>query len=409
MAPSRNSSRRTFLQTSATLSAFGLAGCLGNLGGGGSDVVRIGSPIPNSGPLALFGQINQQGYEFAREKLGGEILGNEFEIIVRDTKSEPSTGVRVTRELVEEENVDALIGITSSAVGINTVQYIKDEGQIPLITSQFATNAAREVPKFCNRYTFFPWPSFRQMVLANDRFIDEELPNHVDGDIDTSQMYIVAMDFEAGQSARDVITEKAEERGATIEGSTMVPLDVSDWSTYLPGPQNAESDIITGFIPGQQAVSFINQASNFGLFEEKTIAFLGDTTSPIVLAATGDNADGMFSTHWWDPNRDTALNNEFLQWMGDNIDDLPPNEAHASAYNQLASLAQAMEAAGSTDTDDVINELEGMTFDSPMGELSYRAEDHQTRLNFIGDVVEGGGLSTLVQYPDVIGPARCNV
>lgn len=409
MISSSNSSRRTFLKTSATLSTVGLAGCLGNITGSGSDTVRIGSPIPNSGALALFGQINQQGYEFAREKLGGEILGNEFEIVVRDTKSEPSTGVRVTRELVEEEEVDALMGITSSAVGINTVQYIKDDGQVPLITSQFATNAAREVPKFCNQYTFFPWPSFRQMVLANDRFISEELPGHVDGDIDTSQMYIVAMDFEAGQSARDVITEMAEERGATIEGSTMVPLDVSDWSTYLPDPQNAESDIITGFIPGQQAVSFIKQASNFGLTEDKTLAFLGDTTSPIVLAPAGEAANGMFSTHWWDPNRDTELNNEYLQWHGENVEKLPPNEAHASAFNQLWSLAQAIEAAGSTNTDDVISELEGLEFESPMGQLSYRAEDHQTRLNFIGDVVEGGSLTTLIEYEDVIGPAKCNV
>lgn len=388
---------------------MGLAGCLGSIGGAGSDTVKIGAAVPNSGPLALFGQINEQGYEFAREQLGGEILGSEFELVVRDTQTKPSTGLQRIRELVEQENVDALIGVTSSAVGINAIQYVKNEAQIPWITSQVGTNAAREESKFCNRYTFFPWPSFRQMYLANDRMITEVIPNEVDGDVDTDQVWIVAMDFEAGQSARDIITQKVEERGGTVEGATMVPMSVSDWSTYLPEPMNADSDVVTGFIPGSQAVGFINQASNFGLTEEKTLAFAGDTTSPIVLGAVGDAADGMFSTHWWDPNRESELNSTFKQWMNENVEDLPPNEAHANAFNQLYSLAQGMEEAGSSNPDDVIGALEGMSYTSPMGELTYRAEDHQTQLNFIADVAEGGSLTTLEQYPDVIGEAFCSV
>lgn len=397
------SRRRTFLKTTGALSAVGLAGCLGSLGGGGSDTVRIGAAVPNSGALALFGQINQQGYEFAREQLGGEILGSEFELVVRDTQTNPSTGVQRIRELVEQEEVDALIGVTSSAVGINAIQYIKNDAQIPWITSQVGTNAAREESQFCNPYTFFPWPSFRQMYLANDRLITEEIP-----DVNSEQVYIVAMDFEAGQSARDMITQRVEARGGSVEGATMVPMSVSDWSTYLPEPSNAESDVITGFIPGAQAVGFINQASNFGLTDEKTLAFAGDTTSPIVLDAVGDAANGMYSSHWYDPNRDTELNNTFIDWMGENSD-LPPNEAHANGFNQLYSLAQGMEEAGSTNPDDVVSALEGMSYNSPMGELTYRAEDHQTELNFIADVVEGGSLTTLERYPDVIGEAFCSL
>lgn len=408
MSYNGGTNRRRFLKGSAGIAAAGIAGCIG--GGGGEDTVRIGAPVPTSGSLALFGQINQQGYEFARERLDGEILGGEFELVVRDTQTEPSTGVQVTRELVEDDNVDALVGVTSSAVGINVIDYIQRDGQVPWIASQVSTLAARENPDFCNRFSFYPWPSFRQMVIANDQFIVDDLPDQVDGSVDVDQVYIVAMDFEAGQSARDVITEAVEARGGSVEGVTMVPMTVDDWSTYFPDVENAESDIVTGFIPGEQAISFINQAAEFGIIDQKTLALLGDTTSPIALAAVGDAANGMFSTHWYDPNRETPLNQEFIQWMDENDDvNLPPNEAHASAFNQLYSLGLAMDEAGSTETDAVIDALEGLTFDSPMGELSYRESDHQTRLNFIGDVVEGGSLTTLTQYPDVIGEAFCSV
>ena len=72
------------------------------------------------------------------------------------------------------------------------------------------------------------------------------------------------------------------------------------------------------------------------------------------------------------------------------------------------SLVQGMEEAGTTAPGDVISAMEGMTFDSPFGELTYRGSDHQTEQNFFGFAIEDGWYSSLSEYPDVIGQAQCS-
>lgn len=396
-----SSSRRTFLKTVGAGGTVALAGCASLRGS--NSTTKIGALLSLSGSLALYGQENERGYEFARQQFDDEILGEEFELIVEDTQTDPSTALQRARKLVNEDRVDALIGVTNSAAGLNVDQFLRNEADVPFIASQVATPVARESSENCNDQVFYPWPSFRQMNLANVEFITNELENAVEGDLDTSRAHFVGSDYEAGQSARDMFEDLYP---GEMTGTTMTPQGTTDFSSYFSEIENADADLITGFMPGQSAVQMVSQAEDYGLQEEKTMCFLGDTTSPLLLGQMGAAANGWFGTHWYDETRDTDLNNQFKSWYSSNYD-LPPNEAAANGYNQLYSLATAMNEAGSTEPGDVISELEGMSYESPMGELTYRASDHQTELNFIGYEVQDTSRNVVANYPDVIGEAYC--
>lgn len=124
--------RRTFLKTTgAGASATALAGCLG--GDDGNDVFRVGALYPLSGPVAETGQlirdfvrhavtvVNESHEDLAPLVLAeGEGLPNhgnmEVEAIFSDHRGEPDQGRAEAERLIQEENVDMLVGGYHSSV-----------------------------------------------------------------------------------------------------------------------------------------------------------------------------------------------------------------------------------------------------------------------------------------------------
>lgn len=57
--------------------------------------------------------------------------------------------------------------------------------------------------------------------------------------------------------------------------------------------------------------------------------------------------------------------------------DSPPDFFTAGGMAAGIAVVEAIKAAGGTDTEDLIAAMEGMTWDTPKGPMTFRAEDHQ--------------------------------
>src|SRR5262249_54099327 len=79
--------------------------------------IKVGMPIPLSGPAALFGDPASKGAQMYVDELNakGGVLGRKIELIIRDSKADANEAVRVARELILKENVDFLVGTLTSA------------------------------------------------------------------------------------------------------------------------------------------------------------------------------------------------------------------------------------------------------------------------------------------------------
>jgi len=408
--------RRTFLKAAGLAGITSSAGCIGGLGGGGSDSVKIGAVMALSGPFARTGEENRRGLDVAEEYLGGEIAGSEFELIVEDGESTPEGSISAARTLVEDEDVDAIIGPVSSGNSIAVMQYIKENGQVPHLMTTASSVEARENPENCNEYGFFIWPSNRHLAPTGTQFI-QELPNHVDRDIDTSRVHYVSQDYSLGQNGLELVRESMNEIGGEVTGSTLVPLGETDWSSYISEISNSEADVVTGVLTWGAAAQLIPQANSFGLNEEKVMMFNSGKPIGQFAASTMPNEvtkPGWFGTHFYNPELDTEVNNEFKSLYNELDSNLLPNSTAGASFELMRALASAVEAAGGTSPDDIITELEGLEWDSVFGPISFREEDHQAALNFVGGRrVEGGNDGTqvevLAEYGDVIPDARCSL
>ena len=55
----------------------------------------------------------------------------------------------------------------------------------------------------------------------------------------------------------------------------------------------------------------------------------------------------------------------------------PPDFFTAGGFAAASAVVAALQKAGSTDTEKLIAAMEGMTFDTPKGKMTFRKEDHQ--------------------------------
>ena len=96
--------------------------------------IKVGMPMPLSGPPALFGEPASKGAMMFVEEINakGGVLGRKLELLVRDSKADANEAVRQARELILKDNVDFLVGTLTSAEG-PAVSVVAKENKIVFI------------------------------------------------------------------------------------------------------------------------------------------------------------------------------------------------------------------------------------------------------------------------------------
>src|SRR5437867_12292259 len=96
--------------------------------------IKMGMPMPLSGPPDLFGEPATKGAMMFVEEINakGGVLGRKLELLVRDSKADANEAVRQARELILKDNVEFLVGTLTSAEG-PAVSVVAKENKIVFI------------------------------------------------------------------------------------------------------------------------------------------------------------------------------------------------------------------------------------------------------------------------------------
>ncbi len=98
------------------------------------DPILVGGLFAESGPAAFVGTPSRLVAEMTVKKINdaGGILGRPIKLVIHDTESNPDVALRMARQLVEAENVLAIIGPTSTGEGLAVKKYT-EEKKVPTI------------------------------------------------------------------------------------------------------------------------------------------------------------------------------------------------------------------------------------------------------------------------------------
>jgi len=337
--------RRSFL-TIATTSAATLA-FPAIVRSQGKEPVRIGFPLPLTGPFAAIASDMKQGAELAIDELNGKggILGRKVELFVRDDQLKPQVGAQRTQELIEKEKCQFIVGGLAAHVQMAINEQTKKAKVLFISTSQSDEITAKPD---ASPITFHEAlnPTITSRVVG--KWVMENLGK---------KWWIVYADYAWGKQNNAVLSETNKKHGGTILGSTPYPLGSAEFSAHLPKIQAAKPEVLVSVTPGADNIAFLKQVKSFGMQNQMKIA---QPLHWISVAKQGgpelyqDIYAGI--NFYWELADSIPEAKKYVEGFQKKFG-TPPGDYGVYAYSAIMEVARGSELAKTTDADKVADAL----------------------------------------------------
>jgi branched-chain amino acid transport system substrate-binding protein len=360
--------------------------------------VKVGFVYIMSGPFSAYGQFAKKGAELAVDEINaaGGINGHQVEAYFEDSTGKPDVAIRVLRKLVFQEKVDFLIGLDSSGVA-NTVVPSIPQMKTPLIITHAATPDV--TGKVCNRYVFRISVNLPQNVKAAAMLAAAT---------DAKTWTTIGPDYAFGHQSWEYFEKYLKELKPEMAflpkaDVAFPPFKTTDFNPYINKIMQSGADGVLVSLWGGNLIDFVRQGQEMGFFDGKRQVLMTLGAATEVLSALGDKMpEGLWvGTRYWFLANSSQRNQDFVKAYFDRFNEYPSYNAHG-AYGALYTYKAAAEKAGSVDKEKVIDALEGLTVELPVGEITIRPEDHQA----LSDV-SWGQTAAHANYPiRILNPVK---
>jgi len=313
--------------------------------GHAATAATIGIMAPLSGPIAVVGQDQVDGFMLAVEQLGGKLGGQPATVLKEDDQLKPEIGGQIVRKFIDKDKVDAIVGLSFSNVMMASMPRIAESGTVAIATNAGPSPVAGSG---CKSNVF-------STAWQNDGAA--EAMGKYAQDKGVKKVYLMAPNYQAG---KDMLTGFKRYFKGQIVDEVYTQVNQPDYSAELAQLQAAKPDAVFVFYPGGMGVNFVKQMAQAGLMA-KIPLYSVFTVDGTTLPALRDAAVGSISGAMWDAALDTPENKKFVADFEAKYK-RTPSEYAATAYDAASilnialakakpgdskSLATAVKAAGS--------------------------------------------------------------
>jgi len=327
--------------------------------------IILGHLIPRTGFLGPIGEYGVMAIDLAVEEINaaGGIKGRYIELVKEDSIN-PQTATTKAERMFERDNVVAIIGEISSASALTISQAAQRVNRIFINTG---ANSDTLRGQDCKRTMFHTESQNTIYVNAEGEYLLSQ--NMVKG----KSWFALSADYVFGHDLRKAALSFLDRNGGRTVGDDLIPVDASDFSSYLLKIRTAKPDLVALNLAGTQITNFCKQFGEFGL--DIPIGGFGYDTV-LAWAAGPGNFQGTWPTVWTHQVQ-TDGSQAFVQRFMKKYNKMPENQAW-SDYVAVHILAQAIAETGGTDTDTLIDFLEsGAEFDILKHRKGHFNKDHQ--------------------------------
>lgn len=379
--------RRTFITCAAAALAAPLFA--------GAPVLAADAPIKvgevNSYTrLPAFTEPYRNGWQLALEEINaaGGIKGRKIEVISRDDAGKPGNAVKIAEELVSSDGVVMLFGTFFSHIGLAVTDFAKQR-KVLFIASEPLSDAI--VWSKGNRYTYRLRPSTHMQAAMLAEMAAK---------LDAKRWATVAPNYAYGTDAVAAFKSELKKRKPEVEfvDEQWPTLFKMDGGSTVRAIERAKPDAIYNVTFGSDLAKFVREGSIRGLFDGREVVSLL-TGEPEYLDPLGGEAPvGWIVTGypWYDittPEHQAYVEAYKAKW-GES-----PKTGSLVGYNSMLAVAEVLRKAKSTDTEDLLAAMDGLTFGSPSGSITFRASDHQSTMGaWVGRTGLKDGKGVMVEW-----------
>src|SRR5467141_2502601 len=334
---------------SGLLAAVALGGLL-FAGPASAQGVKIGILNDQSGVYADYGgRWSFEAAKMAVEDFGGSVLDHKIEVISADHQNKPDLATSIARRWYEVEGVDMITELTTSSVALAIHDLSKQMKKIDIVVGAATSRLTGDA---CQPYGFHWAYDTHALAVGTGGALVE-----AGGDT----WFFMTADYAFGYALEKDTGDLVKEKGGKVLGSGRVPLNSSDFSSFLLQAQNSKAKIIGLANAGLDTTNSIKQAAEFGIFKGgQKLAGLLMTISEVNGLGL-EAAQGLILTEgfYWDhDDKSRAFAERFIKRTGH-----MPSMIHAGTYSATLSYLKAVKAAGTKDTEAVTKKLKELPVD----------------------------------------------
>jgi branched-chain amino acid transport system substrate-binding protein len=300
------------------------------------DVVKIGVLTDMNGPSSSAdGPGSVTAAQMAVDDFGGKVLGKPVSVIVADHQIKPDVGASIARRWYDTEQVDLIVDVPVSAVGL-AVQNVANEKKRLLIVH--STGTADFHGKFCSPYAIQWVFDTRALAVGTAQAVVKR-----GGDT----WFFLTDDYAFGHALEKDASAVIAKNGGKVVGSVRLPFATPDTSSFVLQAQASKAKIIGIAAGPPNNMNEIKTAGEFGLFKggQQMAGLLVLITDVHGLGLPAAQGLLLTTSFYWDMDDKTReWSKRFFAKMNK-----MPTMWQAGVYSSVTNYLNAVKDAGTDD------------------------------------------------------------
>ena len=359
--------------------ALGFAGMLvAPVAASAAEPIKIGFPIPLSGPTATYGVPILKGAELAVAEINakGGVLGRPLELLPRDSKANADEAVRLARELIIRDNVDFLAGTLTSAEA-PAVSTVAKENKIVFV-APIAKTTRLTAPENLHPYIF--------RLSSNTDIEGKAAATLIARWTDVKRVATIAPDYAYGRDAVAAFIANLKKLRPDIEivDQQWPKLGEPDFTAFITAQMGKKPDAVMCDLFAGDFETFSKEARPLGYFKAIDNRLVDGAEVGTVDEAQALGADYPFGiiSDTYDPvvwsGNEPAAHKAYIEHLKAFTKSKYGSGWSIMGYQSIEALADGITRAGSTDEQKVAGAMLGLTFDTPVGNRTINPKTHET-------------------------------
>jgi len=318
----------------------------------------VGLLNPATGPFAALGSDVNAGFRFYLDGHHGML--SDFRIITKigDEANSTDAALAKAHEFIEQDHVNAIVGIVNSAVAYGISDYV-DRQKTPLILTVAGADGLTQAR--ANPSTFRVSYTGSQDAMPMGDYACKRL--------NKKTAVVVGLDYAFGWEAVGGFARTYTDNGCRIVQEIYAPLGTQDWAPFV-SRIDKNASVVYAAIAGADSIRFLSAYHDFGL--TAPIVGHGALTDEQILGAEGKNADGIVTTLHYSAALPNAVNVRFKRdYEAATHKRVSQYVEDGYAAAQIIEAALAKLPAGPVKTDAFEAALRGVRVDAPRGPLRF--------------------------------------
>jgi branched-chain amino acid transport system substrate-binding protein len=307
----------------------------------------------------LEGKGGATAIEMAIADFGGKALGQPIELITADHQNKADIAASKAREWIDTAGVTMIFGGTNSGTALATAKVAQEKKRVYFNNGAASSALTNEQ---CSPYTVHYAYDTVALAKGTGATVVEQ---------GGKSWFFLTADYAFGHALEADTSRIVKEKGGTVVGTVRHPLNASDFSSFLLQAQNSKAQILGLANAGGDTINSIKAAREFGIGKTMKVAGLLVFLSDIHSLGLKNTEGLLHTTSWyWDLNDDTR------KWAARYYEKTKrmPTDIQAADYSATTTYLKAVEAAKTTDSDKVMEQLKKMPISDFFGKGQIRGD-----------------------------------